>query len=162
MSNKHTGMVLEKTCFIFDLDKTLADDKHREYHLTGGDWTSYFNACDKDEPIPAVCAIANALTAAGHTIMIVTGRSEVVEEKTHAWLKLHVPGYHAVFMRAKNDFRHNSQVKMEHLRAIQQIWQYEILMIFDDQPAVCSALREAGYRVAQVAGDIEFVEYERQ
>jgi phosphoglycolate phosphatase-like HAD superfamily hydrolase len=161
--SKHTGAVLEKKCFIFDLDKTLADDGHRVHHLSGGDWTSYFNACDRDEPIPAVCAIANALTAQGHTIMIVTGRSETIEWQTHAWLKLHVPGYHAVFMRAKNDFRPNFQVKWEHIRAIERIWQYEILLIFEDQPKVCRGLREAGYRVAQVAGEeFEFAEVERK
>jgi phosphoglycolate phosphatase-like HAD superfamily hydrolase len=150
----------KKPCFVFDLDKTLADDEHRVHFLSNErDWKSYYENCDKDEPIQATCAIANSLSSL-YSILIVTGRSEVVEEKTHAWLRKHVPGYKAIFMRGAKDYRPNAEIKLEHMRAIEKLWGYKVLMVFDDQPQVCDALRAAGYLVAQIAdGHKDFMEY---
>ena len=38
---------------VFDLDGTLADDAHRQHHITGDvrDWDAYFAACGDDAPI---------------------------------------------------------------------------------------------------------------
>jgi phosphoglycolate phosphatase-like HAD superfamily hydrolase len=155
--------VEKKPCFVFDLDKTLADDEHRVHFLHAGDWVNYYQTCDEDEPIAATCAIANSLSSL-YSVLIVTGRSETVEEKTHAWLKKHVPLYKAIFMRGARDYRPNAEIKLEHMRAIEKLWGYEVLMVFDDQPEVCDALRTQGYFVAQIGDGYRsfsrFVEYQ--
>ena len=95
---------------IFDLDGTLADCEHRRHFidpnsvnhlrdedgyynvLTGEkwkpDWQSFYDACDKDEPIIQVIDIWNLQISLGmmgiHQIW--SGRSESVRKKTDQWL----------------------------------------------------------------------------
>lgn len=149
---------MKRKAFIFDLDDTLADNGHRMHLMQSGNWPEYFAACPHDPPIEGVCAVARALHAQGYVVVYVTGRSDSVQTETLAWLSTHVcPG--PLHMRKEGDFRPNSVVKLEILGAVRA--EYEVLMVFDDQPAACKMWREAGLRCAQVAAGDQYMEYTR-
>ena len=82
---------------VFDLDGTLADNKHREYYIIATedriepDWDAFFEACDRDRPIEAVVATLHALAQTDmHDIEIWSGRGmgdgDSVWIKTIDWL----------------------------------------------------------------------------
>lgn len=151
-------MEKKKKAFIFDLDDTLAATDHRHHLMEQGRWDEYYALCSGDKPIVGTCAVVIALHARGYHILFVTGRSDSVRGETLEWLNKHVcPG--VLYMRREGDFRPNSTIKREILCAIQR--EYEVLMVFDDQPAACKMWREAGLRCAQVANGAEFVEHIR-
>lgn len=84
---------------VFDLDGTLADNKHREHFITGDekDWDAFFEACAGDAPIWPALNVLHALWYAPlaperkHKIEIWSGRREgeggSVRQKTLAWLR---------------------------------------------------------------------------
>ncbi len=90
---------------IFDLDGTLANCDHRRhfikpfgYSCDGSnkpldsdlklfkpDWKSFYEACDKDEPIQPVTRILNRFERHSE-IQIWSGRCESVRQKTLDWI----------------------------------------------------------------------------
>ena len=78
---------------IFDLDGTLAliDDRRKISKKSNGkmDWDVFFDPknIDLDQPNHAVIAMAQMLDAAGHMIVILSGRSKATKDATKAWLK---------------------------------------------------------------------------
>ena len=78
---------------IFDLDGTLAliDDRRALATKDNGkmDWDVFFDPknIDLDLPHHAVIAMAQTLKAAGHRIIILSGRSKGTKDATNAWLK---------------------------------------------------------------------------
>jgi hypothetical protein len=104
---------------IFDLDGTLADCEHRRHFVDPSkdpkawkyspddwrlldkwntpcaekkwkpDWSAFYEACDKDEPIRQVINIFNEYNDDEYNqkeIQIWSGRSESVRDKTEIWL----------------------------------------------------------------------------
>ena len=77
---------------VFDLDGTLADNKHREHFIKGEkkDWDGFFEACDQDTPIWPAINTLYALHEADHHIEIWSGRGAgkdgSVRDKTFKWL----------------------------------------------------------------------------
>ena len=73
---------------IFDLDGTLADDRHRHCFLDDPDpdWDSYYDACGDDAPIWPGLETADALIRAGHDVKIWTARPDDIRDKTLKWL----------------------------------------------------------------------------
>lgn len=147
-----------KQAFVFDIDDTLSNTSHRHQLMTEGRWNEYFALCGEDDAIQGVCAVATALHRSGYVILFVTGRSESVREYTLKWLAKYVcPGL--LFMRQEGDFRSSSMIKLEILGELRK--EYDILMVFDDQPAACKMWREQGLRCAQVAAGDAYMEYTR-
>ena len=78
---------------IFDLDGTLAlIDKRRAISTKDNgkmDWDVFFDPknIDLDLPNHGVIAMAQTLKAAGHRIIILSGRSKGTKDATNAWLK---------------------------------------------------------------------------
>lgn len=147
-----------KQAFIFDLDDTLADTSHRHELMVRGEWDEYYSQCPHDKPIVALCTLATILYRAGYHIAIVTGRSANVVSETTRWLNTYTH-FSSLRMRKKGDFRHNSAVKLEMLKEICR--EYDVLMVFDDQPAACKMWRDSGVRCAQVADGEAFIEHIR-
>ena len=167
----------DKLFVIFDLDGTLANIDHRLHYLDHNDWNSFFEACDKDEPVLDVINVLKAFVEAGHHVEIWSGRSAQVEEKTKAWLDKYIGEnrYHAprswensafdqfqnliynypsdllTHMRAENDFRADYIIKEEWLHAFHQKHGKFPDMIFDDRQQVVDMWRRNGVTCAQVA-----------
>lgn len=137
--------------YIFDLDGTLADTAHRIHHISGPnkDWDAFYEACDQDEPIPQTIAIAQCLHQQGFRITILTGRSEVVTEKTRDWLhRFDVPFYMLV-MRPEGNFTPDHILKAKTAEELglspSNVWG-----VFEDRARVANMWRQKGYICYQV------------
>lgn len=143
-----------KSCWLFDLDGTLADGDHRIHHIKKSpkDWTAYFAACGDDKPIAHVITLMIQL-AERYDVFIVSGRSDEVRSETMEWLERHTGlrfSHVDVYMRRAGDHRPDDVIKLEMLAEIRARG-YEPLMAFDDRNRVVQAWRAAGIPVAQVA-----------
>lgn len=105
----------------------------------------------KDKPNQPVIEVARSLAAAGHRLVIVSGRSERAREDTELWLARHlrVP-FDGPFMRADGDDRKDAVIKKELYRErIEPL--YEVLCVLDDRDQVVRMWRALGLTCLQVA-----------
>lgn len=141
--------------YIFDLDGTLADLTHRLHFIQQEpkDWDSFFAACDKDKVIDEVANVARALRDADNTILIVSGRSDAVREKTRYWLFYHFIPCHGLYMRKAGDHRPDNIAKAEIFEdQVCKDWRREsIAGVFDDRKQVVDMWRSKGLKCFQVA-----------
>lgn len=145
-----------KDVVIFDLDGTLALIEHRRHLVEGKrqDWTAFYAACIDDEPNLPVIATLHAHRAAGHTVMIVSGRSDEVRPQTEAWLFQHVftdePGMSPPIMRRAGDYTPDDMLKRQWL-GDGTIPHERVLCAYDDRDKVVQMWRNAGVACFQVA-----------
>lgn len=138
--------------YVFDLDGTLSDARHRLHHIQGEtkDWDAFYAAAKDDPPIEPVVRLAGELLARGHILYIVTGRSDQVRLDTLDWLDRHglLTAQTFLNMRKQGDYRPDHEIKREwhekrgHLHGIS--------MVFEDRARVVKMWRELGLCVAQV------------
>ena len=148
---------------IFDLDGTLADDRHRQHFLnepiergdkpSSRDWDAYYKACGGDNVFGAVrdTAVALANTRA-HTIEIWTGRRNSERMVTEMWLRHYGIPFNKLRMRDNSDYTKNVALK---LRWLEKTLKYssdpeQKVLIFDDHPGVIEAFRELGHNAFHV------------
>ena len=141
---------------VFDLDDTLADTSHRqcildeefEKGIATDKWDKFFQACDKDEPKWPIIHILNDLALANHKVEIWTGRSDLVLEKTKAWLDKYLNPTIAfnLRMRQQGDFRHDTELKAQWL---EQAGKPDL--VFDDRTSVVKWWRSQGITCCQIA-----------
>lgn len=140
-----------RACYIFDLDKTLANNDHREHHIKGEkpDWETFFALCHLDEPIPHIVQLATDLHNAGAQLVFCTGRSARAALATTRWLQFRCKLYGPLYTRADGDHRPDEIVKMELLDQIIADG-YQPILVFDDRNKVVAAWRKRGIPCAQV------------
>ena len=144
---------------IFDLDGTLAliDDRRKISKKPDGkmDWDVFFDPknIDLDQPHHAVIAMAQTLKAAGHRIIILSGRSKGTKDATNAWLKkFNVPCDILKMRPTSKDFMFMPDDKLK------QMWldklfndKNDIICVFDDRQKVVDMWRDNGLTCMQVA-----------
>lgn len=128
------------TAFVFDLDGTLAVGERDAY-----DWTRV----EEDDVNAAVRDCATALCAAGHAIIICSGRPDTCREGSVRWLKQHDIPFSEIHMRRRGDRRRDCEVKQDLWRGIQN--RFVIRGMFDDRTQVVERARALGFIVFQVA-----------
>jgi hypothetical protein len=111
------------------------------------DWDKWYDACDTDEPNWPVIHVMNAL-AREYIIVIMTGRSQVVSEKTREWLNLYRVSYHNIFMRPPKDYTEDVIMKLKWAEAYGFD---QILCVYEDRERMVNAWREKGVACFQVA-----------
>jgi hypothetical protein len=127
---KHTSQDENKpTCFLFDLDGTLADANGRNMFNPSADEVM------KDIPIPTVIKVLQSLEKQ-HQIIFVSGREKTNYEATRNWILKHI--YYGeekelkLYMRPEGDYRRDSIIKREFLQ--NDIYPYfNVLGAFDDR-----------------------------
>ena len=142
---------------VFDLDDTLADTTHRqpilmqEFDTATEMWNSFFDACDKDTPIPAMIELLDTLSVSDHRVEIWTGRSDRVIEKTNTWLVEHTehPLYYTLRMRPDGDFRPDTEIKGDW---IEEYGKPDL--VFEDRNKMAKWWREQGITCCQVRENI--------
>jgi len=132
---------------IFDLDGTLALRQHRQHFIDDkpADWDAYYEACIADDPNFPIINIANSLS---YKIYILTGRSIQVETKTIDWLETFDVPWDKLFMRPKNDFTTDYELKK---KWVLEIGVKNIAMAFDDRNQSVAMMRDLGITCLQVA-----------
>jgi len=141
-----------RLCYIFDIDGTIADNKHRTHHLEKSpkDWDAYHAGVSLDVTFPHIETLAFRLSE--HSpIIYCTGRHEGQRQITEEWLLINTLTKHAgLYMRKEGDHRPDHIIKLELLEQIRADG-YEPVMAFDDRNSVVKMWRDAGIPCAQVA-----------
>lgn len=137
---------------VFDIDGTLVDIDHRLHHIRNKpkDWVSFYEDMDQDKPIEEMVWLADAIYRRSDFFYICTGRSDKFRSKTiDKLVSLNIETDH-LYMRKKDDFRPDFQVKSDYADEI--IAKHgKIDLWFEDRSQVVTALRDKGIRVLQVA-----------
>lgn len=149
---------MKKDLVIFDLDGTLALIEHRRPLVEGPpgerNWPAFFAACVDDAPNWPVIAAFLAHLAAGHEVLIVSGRSDEVRAQTEEWISKHVlkgcgQGWGPI-MRPAGDFTPDDQLKLRWLND-GTIDRERVLCAYDDRDRVVEMWRGQGIACFQVA-----------
>ncbi|WP_205718520.1 hypothetical protein [Actinomadura sp. WMMA1423] len=133
--------------YLVDVDGTVAlRDETRPDVRSPFDWARV----GEDLPNRPVISIVQALDAAGHRIIYVSGRSCECRTSTGAWLAEHVgvPG-EALLMRTAGDYRRDTIVKRELYERF--VVPKRVTAVLDDRASVVAMWRELGLTVLQCA-----------
>jgi phosphoserine phosphatase len=145
-------MVVKRSLYIFDLDGTLALIDHRlGKHVHHPEAIA---RCGKDTPNAPVVRIMQSLLYSGHECWIWSGRSDLVQEMTERWIRLHVLiGHYRIKMRMRpaDDYRPDEVLKEEWLHSLAQLDRERLQGIFDDRNKVVAMWRRNGVPCFQVA-----------
>jgi len=148
-----------KQCAIFDLDGTLANDKHRKGLLPNqyfkehreGDipqqaFDNYHEAHTGDVTIPQIATLLRSLWKANIGIVIMTSRPSKYRETTEAWLEKNDLPYDHMFMR--NCSKASADLKMswynDHITQLYGRDWDSVLFAIDDYAPVVSMWRSIG------------------
>jgi len=108
-------MPTSREIVICGLDGVLALIEHRLHHLYNDEgikhWERFLEACSGDMPNLPLIDRLNQARAEGIPVVIVTGRSSAVQDKTLAWLKQWDIGYDGLWMRPARDFTEAGRFK---------------------------------------------------
>lgn len=128
--------------FLVDIDGTVATMTSRGPHDYG--------RVGEDEPNEAVIRVVRAMYTVGYRIILVSGRTDRVKNKTIAWLLEQYVPFDELHMRADGDNRVDWKVKYdlfnEHIRD-----KYDVAGAFDDRNQVVKLWRKMGLTCFQVA-----------
>ncbi len=138
-------MGVQKNCYIFDIDGTLADCRHRLHYIQGKkkDYDAFYGALSQDSPIWATIDLTRVLFSPETDILVVSGRPSNYRELTLKWLDTNGVLFSKAFFRQAGDFRSDYIIKKEILDQIIKDG-YNILAVFDDRPLVVKMWRENG------------------
>lgn len=136
---------------IFDVDGTLMDIEHRRHFVVQKpkDFDAFREATKDDTPKHEIFAIAKALQAAGHRIIISSGRNKSQMDITVDQLTSQGLQFDAIFMRSNSDFRPDFEVKQEMLTKM-KAQGFNPTMAVDDRQQVVDMWRANGITVLQV------------
>lgn len=137
-----------KDTYIWDLDGTLSDGRHRlhllpkkdEAHLTYS-WDKFNLAAGEDLPFLDNIRHMNDLYQFGKRIVILTGRSDVAKHITEKWLWEHGCNFNQLIMRPASDHRRDIEFKEAKLK---EIGLERIVACFDDLEHVAKHIRSLG------------------
>lgn len=128
---------------LFDIDGTLATMKD------GGRGPFDWHRVEEDDPNEAVIEQLRINQAAGHDVVIMSGRDSVSREGTERWLESHGITYDRLLMRGEGDDRKDSVVKRELLGTVEDE-HGPVVGVYDDRDQVVSMWRQVGLPCFQV------------
>jgi hydroxymethylpyrimidine pyrophosphatase-like HAD family hydrolase len=137
---------------IFDVDGTLMDITHRRHFVAQRpkDFDSFRSHTEFDTRKEDIFAIADALQAQGHRILISTGRNKSQRDITIQQIRDGGIDFEQIYMRSDSDYTPDDELKSRFLdRMIED--GYFPTMAFDDRQRVVDMFRSRGLTVFQVA-----------
>lgn len=147
----------KRNCFIFDLDGTICDVRHRRQYVATKprNWDAWNAGLVNDTPNLPVKIVYQALCQQSQAdLIIVSGRSDDYKEQTIKWLIDNEIFYDEIFMRKYKDHRDDAVVKGEIADEIEKT--HNIIGVFDDRKRVVNMWIERGiwvFDVGQGKGD---------
>ena len=141
----------KRNCFIFDLDGTICDVRHRRQYVATKprNWDAWNAGLVNDKPHRAVQMVYQALRSSYETdLIIVSGRSDDYMNQTVNWLTDNEIFFDEIYMRKYKDHRDDSVVKGEIADEILKT--HNILGVFDDRQRVVNMWIERGIWVFDV------------
>ena len=164
--------------YIFDLDGTLADLKHRRHfveypyvecenclhyhnerrcqlcntkHPFKPNWDAFHAACVDDTPIDAIIDVLACVRHNESDVWIWSGRISTVSAETFRWLQGHHIRFNQLKMRLAGDHTPDDQLKESWFHALSPEDRARLVMVFDDRQRVVDMWRRNGVVCAQVA-----------
>lgn len=133
---------------VVDIDGVVADVSHRLVHLRTHprDWDAFFTAMADDPLLTEGEAVANR-AAREHDLAWITGRPARYADVTARWLAEHRLPQGPVHHRREGDRRPADVFKLATVRRLAR--SRRVVLVVDDDPTVCTALRAAGFGVFQ-------------
>lgn len=112
------------------------------------DWQAFYEACDKDKPIPPTIEIIKSLHGLDYyakceDVHIWSGRSESVRDKTEAWLDSNGITFNQLKMRPVGDSTPDDELKERWLDEAISAGN-KVDFVFDDRPKVVRMWRRRG------------------
>lgn len=135
---------------IFDVDGTLCDVRSVRHLIDEKGFDAFHRASGGCPPHDHVVEAAHAAAAAGHAVLVVTGRSEKWRSLTSMWLALHAVPSDVLRMRPDRDYRKDYVIKRAILARLRS--RYDIVHAWDDHPAVLRLWEEEGIPTTVVPG----------
>jgi hypothetical protein len=132
---------------VFDLDGTIADNRHREYLIEGEDkqWREYLERCKSDSLVEKTFRKMRELSDE-YELVILTCRSDEVKEETVDWLENHGVPYDSLIMLPEGKWSiRDSDFKRGKLKELGNP-----VMAFDDKESNCKMFYEEGLKVFHV------------
>ncbi len=112
-------------------------------------WDEYFAACEEDVVNEAVWEIMDTFYPYKE-ITILSGRSDVVYDRTVAWLKKNNVPYHDLWLRPKDSRIDDFVLKVSQAKKMGMTPE-NTLFVLEDRQRVVDAWRASGYTCLQVA-----------
>ena len=150
---------MNKKTVIFDLDGTLANiDRRRDHSLRMGrngkmNWNEFFNPAhiSFDEPNEPVIKMAQLFSQQGFKIVILSGRSDKMFDRTVEWLEWNDVPFDKLVMRDSktNHFTPDDVLKKDMLDKHVDI--NDVFLVVDDRDRVVKLWRSLGLTTFQVA-----------
>jgi hypothetical protein len=139
----------EQPTAVIDLDGVVADVRHRLHHLDGRrrNWDAFFAELSDDPLLREGAAVVDRLQE-DHRIVYLTGRPERTRPATVAWLERHGLPRGELVMRGDADRRPARQTKVQAVLALLAAG-HTVAVIVDDDPQVCTAMRDRGWPVLE-------------
>lgn len=144
--------------YIFDLDDTIRDAKHR-HHMVEGDrrndnasWNAFYLAAEFDPPIKPIVKLFNALLSTGADIILMTGSSDIARKITVDWLRKYT-NYNdqTLLMRPHSDKTPDLELKKGWYNAMSEEDRARLVCVFEDRQRVVDMWRSIGVTCCQVA-----------
>lgn len=151
-----SGMFKADEVVVVDLDGTVADLSHRFHWIDREEknWNQFFLECEGDSPIQSTIDMVKQDIADGKQIIFVSGRSDIVRDRTELWVGRHVQEDPIILMRRSFDKRPDTEVKKDiydkYLKG------YNILKVYDDRPSVIRMWQAEGLNVIDCGDGVEF------
>jgi len=133
----------KRSAYIFDLDGTLA------INVSGMDWYHPDRSMLDDKTQQAVRITLNALTRAGHHIILLTARDTKYKKVTLEWLDKECIHYDHLYMRPANNRLPDAEFKEDIYKKRISPY-YNVYAIFEDNPSVVEMWRRIGLTCFQM------------
>lgn len=140
-------------CALFDIDGTLANIDHRRNLLEGDrpNWRSFKERMGEDTPnLPIVDLYKTLWESRKFQLILVSGRGEEHRKITETWLTWNLIPFERLLMRPLNDFRPDTDIKLEILGQLIREGK-EISFVVDDRNSVVDMWRKNGITCLQCA-----------
>lgn len=153
---------MTRPLFIFDIDGTLAVMDHALPLLDNTDdpdrYRKFHEACDRAKPNRSVVKVLETLKASGADIWFFSGRSDVVLEKTIAWLTRFTSFSYddltvdpILVLREEGDRTPDHRLKEQWYNTMLDADKQRLVAVFEDRQRVVDMWRRIGVTCCQVA-----------
>lgn len=130
---------------IVDLNGTLADCQHRAHYIKSSPkkWDAYYAGMVDDPPITPTVELVRVLSLGGGKVVVWSGHPDIHYDKASSWLTKHAVPFDRLMMRKHNDFRKDTEIKVEMLAEIRASGLTPTLVI-EDRMSVANTMRAYG------------------
>lgn len=123
-------------------------EKTKFYNELTERWKLFYKSCTKDKPIYPMIYLVQCLNNLGHSIIILTGRSDISINETKKWLKEYEIEYTNLYMRTDGDYSSDIALKEKWLNDISS-WVDDEIIVLEDRQSLVDWWKSKGFMVIQ-------------